>query len=437
MSFRLIKCLNYATTNVSKSVLIREPQFIWSQSIGGVNFNQARWSTSFFTRLNAQQIWKGVTSVSNAGKKRGRGKGAGKSRAKDLNKGQQIGVGPLSIIWPGLNSHVIKGKETVEIKEAPKQDNSFEQNLTEIRNQLDTYVKVRVNPLSRGWSGGSPRGTWTRGKDIYPDKEALHDFVCTIIESKLKMTPRAGKGKVPNLRNLAIIGNQNGIVGLGKANADNMRDSITLSYADAMRNCIAVPICDGHTIFHDFHARFFCNKIYAFKMPPGYGLVCHRVIRDLCIAVGIKDIFVKSEGNQENYLNVARAFISGLFNQKNFQEMANEKRLHLVEFREENGLYPKVLASPSDGKVRKLEEVEKDEYTDFHMYINNGKVMSTQQKRYPDYIRTLGYGKHLIKYHYHRNRQLVRAQLRAKYGAVESFLTIREKEERAKRATAS
>lgn len=34
-----------------------------------------------------------MTSVSNAGKKRGRGKGAGKKRAKNLNRGQVIGVG--------------------------------------------------------------------------------------------------------------------------------------------------------------------------------------------------------------------------------------------------------------------------------------------------------------------------------------------------------
>ena len=43
--------------------------------------------------VTAAELWKGVTSVSNAGKKRGRGKGVGKKTAKDLNKGQVIGVG--------------------------------------------------------------------------------------------------------------------------------------------------------------------------------------------------------------------------------------------------------------------------------------------------------------------------------------------------------
>lgn len=45
----------------------------------------------------ADHIWKSVTSVSNAGKKRGRGKGVGKKRAKNLNRGQIIGVGKYLI----------------------------------------------------------------------------------------------------------------------------------------------------------------------------------------------------------------------------------------------------------------------------------------------------------------------------------------------------
>lgn len=43
--------------------------------------------------VTADQLWKGVTSVSNAGKKQGRGKGVGKRMAKNLNRGQVIGVG--------------------------------------------------------------------------------------------------------------------------------------------------------------------------------------------------------------------------------------------------------------------------------------------------------------------------------------------------------
>lgn len=45
---------------------------------------------------SAAAIWKSVSSVSSAGRRRGRGKNRGKKIIKDLNKGQVIGIGELS-----------------------------------------------------------------------------------------------------------------------------------------------------------------------------------------------------------------------------------------------------------------------------------------------------------------------------------------------------
>lgn len=68
----------------------------------------------------ADDLWSGVTSVSNAGKKRGRGKGVGKKMSKDLNKGQVIGVGKANIQWPGLNTAIIRGRELVQQQKLPE-----------------------------------------------------------------------------------------------------------------------------------------------------------------------------------------------------------------------------------------------------------------------------------------------------------------------------
>lgn len=48
---------------------------------------------SLLTLVPADHLWKGVTTVSNAGKKRGRGRTVSKKNIKDLNRGQIIGVG--------------------------------------------------------------------------------------------------------------------------------------------------------------------------------------------------------------------------------------------------------------------------------------------------------------------------------------------------------
>jgi small subunit ribosomal protein S5 len=66
---------------------------------------------------------------------------------------------------------------------------------------------------------------------------------------------------------------------------------------------------------HDFFTQFGKTKIFVEKKPEGYGLVCHRAIREICQAVGIKDIYAKVEGSTKNVQHVTKAFIIGLLNQ--------------------------------------------------------------------------------------------------------------------------
>ena len=49
------------------------------------------------------------------------------------------------------------------------------------------------------------------------------------------------------------------------------------------------------------------------------------------------------------------------FLQRSYQRLAEEKRLHLVEFREENLNFPKVMASPKLAPVRTIAEIDPNE----------------------------------------------------------------------------
>jgi len=66
---------------------------------------------------------------------------------------------------------------------------------------------------------------------------------------------------------------------------------------------------------HDFFSAFGKTRVFVQKKPEGYGLVCHRVIREICKAVGIKDIYAKVEGSTKNVQHVAKAFMVGLLQQ--------------------------------------------------------------------------------------------------------------------------
>ncbi|KAJ8977472.1 hypothetical protein NQ317_001754 [Molorchus minor] len=132
-------------------------------------YNPTR-NTNFFNRLPAQDLWKGITSVSNAGRKRGRGKRVSKSKIKDLNRGQVIGVGKANIVWPGLSTPIIRGKELVEQQQLPE-DPERETKLNQLRDQMGTVKRTKLSPIERGWSG-----TKMPGRSIGPPDPVGEDL---------------------------------------------------------------------------------------------------------------------------------------------------------------------------------------------------------------------------------------------------------------------
>jgi small subunit ribosomal protein S5 len=90
-----------------------------------------------------------VTSVSNAGKRRGRAKGL--ARKRDLNKGQIIGVGKVPMLFPGLNAPVFRGKEMLKQQNLPA-DPEREEKLAQLRQSQTGRKRIKLSPLERGWT---------------------------------------------------------------------------------------------------------------------------------------------------------------------------------------------------------------------------------------------------------------------------------------------
>lgn len=380
--------------------------------------------------VSGKEIWKGVTSVSNVGRKRGRGRGVGAKRAKDLNRGQVIGVGKRNVIWPGLNTPIVKGKEVARFRELEKNENYLE-NLIRIRNEMEFKTKRGVHPLERGWSGTRLLGRWI-GPPEPINGISFEGFDTKLVSLRGFMTMRSNLGRVKSVKALAITGNKNGLVGFAVAKSKDGRVSVR-----AARNRAGVRLrkieLDGNTIIHDFYSKYGDTSVFAYKMPPGFGVVAHRCVKAICDVVGIKDIYCKVENATNNYLNLTRAFVFGLAKQRSMQEIADEKRLNVVELRPENDFLPRIVARPSDGRVRTREQIEPDEVMEFRQYLHDGKIREIKYKEPPYYTRNIGYANFLKQYHYKRSRQDVRVYLKAKYGRVESFLNIQEREERAER----
>ncbi|CAF1435657.1 unnamed protein product [Rotaria magnacalcarata] len=333
--------------------------------------------TSVFTNVTAQDLWKTITSVSNAGAKRGRAKRRGATKFKDLNIGQRIGQGKSNMQWPGLNAPVVQGRDVVPIAEKPP-DPTYQERLLEVRNRLDRFRRLSIPPSERGFTGGSPAGK-SLGQPDSLNEVTFEDFDSRLVEFKMLQRTIGKIGRKKFTSAFVAVGNGKGLVGYGKALTQDAQHSLQKAKLTASRQLLYIPICDGHTIFHDFYEPYFFTKVRCEKRPPGYGLRCHRIIALLCKLIGIKDMYAKIDG-AINAQNITKAFIRGLLKQKTYQDWANEKQLHLVEYRPENDYFPRLLASPNNGRpVRTSLEIDPDEDLDFERLCFEGRTLDRRQ----------------------------------------------------------
>ncbi|KAI4877219.1 hypothetical protein NFI96_023176, partial [Prochilodus magdalenae] len=107
---------------------------------------------------------------------------------------------------------------------------------------------------------------------------------------------------------------------------------------------------NNHTIYHDIESTFKRTTLRMKKQNKGYGLRCHRAVITICRLIGIEDMYAKVEGSV-NLLNITRALFQGLAKQasETHQSLADKKQLNVVEYRDEQGPLPIVVARPQLG----------------------------------------------------------------------------------------
>lgn len=368
--------------------------------------------------MPAEDLWKGITSVSNAGKKRGRGKTVNKRNIKNLNKGQVIGVGSTNIVWPGLNSPVIRGRELVQQQRLPA-DPDREARLRKLRDEMGSYRHLKLSPIDRGWSGSKMPGRSIGAPDPIGE-ETFDGFDTKVLELKQVFIMKGNLGRKRRLSCMVVTGNGNGLAGFGVGKSIERPAVLRKAKNRAGQKMIHVDLCNGHTLHHDTFSQFGKTKIFIKQMPEGSGLVCHRAIATICTVLGIKDLYAKVEGST-NLQHVVKAFFHALLKQKTHEQMAAEKGLHVVQFQSGHDNFPIVVASPP--KCRKSQELGKAEVLDVNEYAMEGKVVLRRKKFPPFYTKTRGYELYEKKQEKLRNHHKIRMDMLSHYGEYRSFLT--------------
>lgn len=369
---------------------------------------------SFFCRSTAANVWKGVAGVSAAGKKRGRGKRAGKAVIKDFNRGQEIGEGRKKLVLGGLNVPVMSANRLSEIQDVGV-NKSFEESLTRVRQEMNVFRKFRDAPIDRGWSGRKAHGRKAGPPDEHNETE-FEGFHSTVLMLRPILGMSGVLGRTKRMHTLVVTGNGNGLAGFSTAIGNDGKSVIRRAKNRAAQALVSVPRYENHTVMHDFFSRYYSTTVFVERKPRGYGIRAHRIVRAICEAFGITDLFARVEGSTSNQINLTKAFFLGLMNQKSYEEIAEDKKLHLVDLREENFYFPNVLASPKSQVRTELDIKVPEENLDFIYYIYDGKIkMAKPRFREPWSNHPMWY-RYLDKLDYGKNREKTKLLLAAKYG---------------------
>ncbi|XP_030382449.1 28S ribosomal protein S5, mitochondrial [Scaptodrosophila lebanonensis] len=357
-------------------------------------------NTSFFNKLPADEIWRGVTAVSNAGKKRGRGKGSGKKIAKDLNKGQTIGLGKKNVIWPGLNAPIVRGNDLIRQQKLPECLDR-EKHIINLRDSMGRFRMMRLSPIDRGWSG-----TKIPGRSIGPPDTVgeEYDFFDTrVLENKIVFIMKGNMGRKRRYSVLSITGNGNGLGGFATAKAPEVRTALRKSKNRAGQKLMNINLCENRTIFHDFYTGFGKTKIFVCKKPDGYGLICHRAIQTICKVIGIKDLYAKIEGST-NLQHIVKAFFIGLLQQKSYQNISDVTNFHIVEYQKEKNGFTEIKAIPhSTSKIP-----NKNHVIDLAQYVLEKRNVLRKKAIPTFYLHSKGHNLFVTKQERFRNHETVR-----------------------------
>ncbi len=111
---------------------------------------------------------------------------------------------------------------------------------------------------------------------------------------------------------LAVVGDGEGVLGVGKGKANEVPEAIRKAVDNAKRSLVTFPMKDG-TIPHRIIGRFGGCTVVMNPAVKGTGVIAGGVVRSLFEVSGIQDINAKALGGH-NPFNTINAAMDGLMN---------------------------------------------------------------------------------------------------------------------------